>query len=90
MPYGMTTADVGDAYGDHVPVTATPGSGTGGFSISEGYLRPKLTSGGAAWFACNTTVALESVVALEFGVRNTNGTAPWGCEAASVQVYTRG
>jgi len=83
LPYGLTQPGVGDDTGAVVAVTAQPGVGTGGFSIDNAILEPKLFAADELWVACGNT----DQYTWEFAAPN--GALPDGCEAATVQVYTR-
>jgi len=87
-PFSMYSPEVGDDYGIAVPVLAKYGqeNGSGGYGIYDGTLSGTLHSAEEAFFACNQTINGEENLVLNWGVFNSNGSAPYECVPAQLIV----
>lgn len=85
--YSMHYGDPGEVGGLALLVTAAKGhvGGTPGMRVGSGDLGPPLTSADQSFFACNRTIADVPLLALHFGVFNSNGTAPYDCVIAELE-----
>lgn len=85
--YSMHYGDPGEVQGLALLVTAEKGhvGGTPGMRVGSGDLGPPMTSADQSFFVCNRTIDNAQRLALNFGVFNANGTAPYDCVVASLE-----
>ncbi|KAJ0123938.1 hypothetical protein J7T55_012410 [Diaporthe amygdali] len=82
--YGVAVASLGDAHGAWVFVSAIQDEQEFDFLVTDGSVYHELTAAPQSWFACSQTVENVTGTFLSWGVYDTNGSAPFGCEVTDV------
>ncbi|WPH02200.1 Hypothetical protein R9X50_00505500 [Acrodontium crateriforme] len=85
--YGAFAPLVGDNYGYSTPVVLKEDQSEDEWSVYDGTLSHKLDSAEEAFFSCTLPVNGEDLAVLSWGVFQSNGQPPVGCETTQV-VFT--
>ncbi|KAF2215056.1 hypothetical protein CERZMDRAFT_95428 [Cercospora zeae-maydis SCOH1-5] len=85
--YGLFAADVGSVYGIATTINAVKGWQQEEWLVSDKYssINRKLAAANNLFLACERTVNGEPATVLSWGIYYSNGSAPAGCRATSVE-----